>query len=143
MALRADKIERKEAREWLMKLLYGLSFDDPWEEETIVQWMNHFEIPSGQQEFIHHAFLSIQEHLETIDETIIEFIKGWEYNRIPKIDKAILRLATNEILYDDSIPVSVSINEAVELAKSYGNEASYRFLNGILGSIARKQVAAE
>lgn len=132
------KIERKEAREWLMKLLFGASFEEPWSAEMISEWILHFDIPEKQRPFIESSFLSIQEHLVSIDAEITSFIKGWEFSRIPRIDKAILRLATNEILFDESIPVSVSINEAVELGKKYGNETSYRFLNGILGSIARK-----
>ena len=81
----------------------------------------------------------IQEtYLEEIDKTISDNLSGWTLKRISKIALAVLRLAVYEIKYVENIPVGVSINEAVEIAKKYGSDNDRTFVNGILGSIARK-----
>ncbi|MDR2526163.1 MAG: transcription antitermination factor NusB [Oscillospiraceae bacterium] len=76
-------------------------------------------------------------HLEEIDARISENLRGWKLNRIARVPLALLRLAVCEILYFEDIPAGASINEAVELAKIYGDEEAPRFINGVLGSIAR------
>ena len=80
---------------------------------------------------------AVQDHHEEIDRIISENLDNWTLERIARTDLAILRTAVAEMLYVDSIPVSVSINEAVELAKKYGDERSYAFINSVLGKISR------
>lgn len=121
-----------------MRFLYAMNLTDEYDIASLPEWFENYEVPVDMHGFISESMVSILQHLPEIDEKIIRFVKGWEYSRIPKIDKSILRLATNEILYNDSIPVGVSINEAVELSKKYSGENSFRFLNGILGNIARE-----
>ena len=87
-------------------------------------------------EFCRSLVTGTEEHAEEIDEAIERTSKHWTISRMPFVDRNILRLATYEILHCDSIPVSVSINEAVEMAKTYGGEDSSRFVNGVLGRIA-------
>lgn len=77
------------------------------------------------------------EHLPEIDTEIEAYAVDWSVNRITKVSLAILRLAISEILYFDDIPASVSINEAVELAKKYAEKKDSAFINGVLGSVAR------
>ena len=81
-------------------------------------------------------YVEILDKMDEIDERISKVSKGWAIDRIGKVELAILRLAVYEIIYDDSIPASVSINEAVEIAKKYGPEDSYAFVNGILARFA-------
>lgn len=81
---------------------------------------------------------AVQDHHEEIDRIIGENLDKWSIDRIAKTDLAILRTAVAEMLYVDSIPVGVSINEAVELAKKYGDEKSYAFVNSVLGKISRR-----
>lgn len=81
---------------------------------------------------------AVQDHHEEIDRIISENLDRWTIDRIAKTDLAILRTAVAEMLYVDSIPVNVSINEAVELAKKYGDEKSYAFINSVLGKISRR-----
>lgn len=78
--------------------------------------------------------LGVLENLNQIDTLITENSKNWSFDRLNKIDKAIIRLASYEILYRDDIPKGVSINEAVELAKIYGTDESSKFINGFLGN---------
>ena len=80
----------------------------------------------------------VKEHSREIDDKISENLRqGWKISRISRVSLAILRLAIYEMLYIDDIPVSVSINEAVELAKKYTVEDDVSFINGVLGSVAR------
>ena len=78
------------------------------------------------------------EHIESIDQTIGRLSVGWDTQRQPAVDRNILRMAMYEILYLDDIPVSVTINEAVELAKKFSAEESSRFINGVLGTLVRE-----
>ena len=81
-------------------------------------------------------YAEIVDKLDIIDSKISEVSKGWTLDRIGKVELALLRLAVFEILYDDSVPTSVAINEAVELSKKYGQQESYSFVNGILARFA-------
>ena len=81
---------------------------------------------------------TVYEKQEEIDSLISEFSVNWRIDRIPKVSLSIMRLAICEMLYVDSIPVSVSINEAVELAKTFATNDDASYINGILGSVAKK-----
>ena len=82
-------------------------------------------------------------HVTELDEKISAASVNWSLERIAKVDLTILRLATYEILYEDDVPGSVAINEAVELANRYSEPSSGRFINGVLGTILRDKEAAE
>ncbi len=87
--------------------------------------------------FLRDRFFRITEKIPEIDARLNETARGWKTNRFGSCDLAILRLAVYEMLYDEQIPQGVAINEAVELAKTYGGDESPAFVNGILGEIAR------
>jgi N utilization substance protein B len=78
----------------------------------------------------------VDKHIEQIDTHIALASARWTLDRMPAIDRNILRIATFEIMYDKNIPVSVSINEAIEIAKEYGTPDSSKFVNGVLGAVA-------
>ena len=92
-------------------------------------------ISEEDREFIEREVNGVCDNLAEIDEHISKNLSGWELDRINKVDLAIIRLAAYEMLFDESIPPGVSINEAVELAKAYGTDESYQFVNGILGRL--------
>ncbi|MCL2775937.1 MAG: transcription antitermination factor NusB [Oscillospiraceae bacterium] len=94
-------------------------------------------LTKADEEYIKNTFFGIFENIEQIDDIISGSIIGWEYNRISKISMALLRIAVYEILYVDDIPVSVAINEAVELSKRYDYSEAYTFINGVLGAVAK------
>jgi N utilization substance protein B len=79
------------------------------------------------------------DHVGELDQIISEFAEGWSLERMPGIDRNILRLALAEIIHFDEIPIGVSIDEAVELAKQYSTEESGTFVNGILGAFVRSR----
>jgi N utilization substance protein B len=78
----------------------------------------------------------VQDLRPAIDSALAEAASAWPIEQMAKVDKAILRLAIYEILFDNGVPIRAAINEAVELAKIYGGESSPRFVNGVLGTIA-------
>lgn len=83
------------------------------------------------------------EHLDEVDEMIRGAAEKWPLERLAAVDRNIMRLATTEMLYGRDVPPSVAINEAVELAKKYGTEDSGRFVNGVLGALARRYCEEE
>ncbi len=100
------------------------------------------------RDFIPNSFAEeeargVEENREKIDQTISAHIRGWSIGRLSHVTLALLRLALYEMLYDESIPESVSINEAVELAKKYGGKDDAPYINGVLASVARGRGQAE
>lgn len=85
----------------------------------------------------------IQEHFESIGTLIDELAIGWSIDRMPRVDLSILRVAIYEMLYRGDIPESVSINEAVELAKRFGGERSPAYINGMLGTLSKRIAKGE
>lgn len=102
---------------------------------TYTDSLNEDEVHSLDQNYIKSVLEGIVDKVVFIDEYIVKYSKDWSIERMSKIDLAILRVAIYEILYKDDIPSSVSINEAVELAKKYSHEDASSFINGILGSV--------
>ena len=132
-------MNRSAIREQAFKLLYSLEIQkDINKEEQINLYLesNHIENQEAK-EYIEDAILGIEKNLEEIDNLIKANLKeNWKIERISKIDLSILRLAIYEIKYKE-IPYKVAINEAVELAKKYGEDTSKNFVNGILASIVK------
>lgn len=95
------------------------------EPDRAASWLYAREIVDG-----------VRDHLEQIDELIASYAQGWTIDRMPNVDRALLRLASWEILHNPEVPTAVAIDEAVELAKEYSTDDSARFVNGVLGKIA-------
>ena len=131
------KHERRIAREAALSLLYSSDIAETDLEEVIEQGC----YPADDlklSEYAESLVLGVVEHRAEIDEQLSATSENWALDRMPVVDRAILRLAVYEMVYVDEVPVSVAINEAVELAKAYGGEDdSSRFVNGVLGRIAR------
>lgn len=131
-------MRRREQREHIFKLLFMTQFNS--EEEMNEQVSFYFEsldvLDENVRELMKEKFFHILENVEEIDGTLNEYSRGWKTNRMNRVDLAALRLAVYEMKYDNDVPVGVAINEAVELAKSFGGEDSGSFVNGVLGKIA-------
>lgn len=139
-------MSRKAAREHAFKIVYELPFYQGLEQENVTVltdfYMRDFveeSLDEADTAFIQAETLGVQQKQKELDEAIGAALKGWKVSRLSRVDLAILRLAAYEILYMPSLPVKVSINEAVELAKRYSQEAAPAFINGILGTIALKR----
>lgn len=91
----------------------------------------------SQEGYVGDLIAGVTEHIEKIDELIITYAQGWDMDRMPPIDRNILRLSLFEILWGSTIPVEVAIDEAVELAKSLSTEDSSAYINGVLGRVVK------
>lgn len=127
-------MNRKEERQRIIKILYQYDFN-PFKEDNLDFILENYQLNS---KFIKNSIISILKNIDDIDSIIIENIRNNTINTLLPIEKAILRVAVNEFVVQKSIPTSVSINEAVENAKIYSNDESYKLINGILSSIAKK-----
>jgi len=127
---------RREARENAMKLLYQVQIQKDDIEEQIDRFIDEHEITREQdKEYLLDVVNGVIKNVEELDSLIAKHAKGWTIQRMPKVDLAIMRLSCFEMKYRNDIPVNVSINEAVELAKKYSGEQSKTFVNGVLGKI--------
>ena len=131
-------MKRSEQREHIFKTLFGIEFNAPEEmEEQLVLYFEQREITGEKDcEYIKNKSKAIVQRVAEIDEMINVHAKGWKTTRMNKVDLTILRLAVYEMKWDEDVPVSVAINEAVELAKGFGGEESPSFVNGILAKLA-------
>lgn len=126
---------RRASRELAFFILFEKSFSDT----TIAEILDN----AGEARDVVSSNFAVSlaegtiSHLDEIDEKISTFSHKWNKARLSRVALAILRLALYEMLWEEEIPVSVSINEAVELAKLYGSEADATFINGVLGGISR------
>jgi len=95
--------------------------------------------PTGRNdEYANRVIWGTLENQAQLDSIIEKFLKGWELDRLSKVDLALMRLAIYEMLREPDVPSGVAINEAVELAKAYGTDESPAFINGVLGNVARE-----
>lgn len=132
-------MSRRELREQIFKLLFRVEFNQ--KEEMQAQAEFFFEEEENQADVADTAYITgkvdkIVEKLEEIDAVLNEKVQGWDTGRMGKVDLTILRLAVYEILHDEEIPTGVAINEAVELAKKFGQDSSPSFVNGVLARFA-------
>ncbi len=132
-------MSRKNARELVIKFLFQMEARDEDYGELMGQFMEDNRLKQDEEIFFTRSVEGIMEHLEEIDSLIQNYLVNWTKNRLPGVDLAVLRNALFEILYLEDIPVSVSINEAVEIAKKYSNADSGAFVNGILGKVVRER----
>ena len=133
-------MSRKIAREVAFKIIFETTFQ---EDEKISKLMDEllanaeekYEVNSEDDKYIQEITEGVKEKESELDELIKKHLKGWTMERLNKVDVAILRLAIYEILYREDIPYKVSVNEAVELAKIFSEDASPAFINGVLAEI--------
>ncbi len=128
-------MNRIRSREVTMEIIYQMEIQ---QEYDIQKFLSHYD------EILDATYIKTTLELwiankDEIEAKILEHLQGWKLDRLAKIDLSILRLGITEILYDESIPVKVSINEAVNLAKKYVDEKSGKFINGVLSHFANKE----
>ena len=130
-------MSRRELREHIFKLLFRIEFNE--EEEMPEQLRFYFEaledLSEKDHNYMEEKFGKILEKLGDIDSQINKVSEGWQTGRMAKVDLTIIRLAYYEMKYDDTIPVGVAINEAVEISKRFGGDDSPAFINGILAKL--------
>lgn len=110
-------------------------------DEIIARNLEEFAPQLDEKQFAIKLIQGIVEQQEDIDATITQFAPDWPLPKITIVDRNVLRIGTYELKFDTSIPSKVAINEAIELAKTFGGESSGKFVNGVLGAVFRDQMA--
>lgn len=129
-------MKRHQMREYAFILIFEKIFTDETADEILETASECEEIEVNQN--VESLFRGVYDHVEELDGIIAKYLKNWSLSRISKVALAILRLAVYEIKYCDEVPLSVSIDEAVELAKAYSTTEDAGFINGALGSYAKE-----
>lgn len=128
---------RRAAREEAFKIIFQIDLGkNPW-KEVLSRNLRDSELSEEGKIFLKQLVEGTMTHLTEIDAEIIKYAQDWKIDRMLSTDRNILRMALYELKYLDEIPVGATVNEAVELAKIYGDDDSARFINGILGNIIR------
>ena len=137
---------RRVAREMVLQSLFQMDFTraEPADALAIALEVRQDEENSGEAakavKYAEKVLKGTAEKLPEIDALIGKYAINWEVNRMPGIDRNILRMAIYEMRFaDDKVPVNVAVNEAVELAKRFGSDKSARFINGVLGRLMREE----
>ena len=135
-------MSRRIAREIVLKSLFQIDFDDKLDEEIALNNVkNEKDFLEKDEEFAKELLKGTKMNLEKIDEEIDIYAKDWTVKRMSRVDRNIMRIAVYEMfLAQDPIPPSVSINEAVEIAKEYSTTEAAKFINGVLGNMARYKI---
>ena len=130
-------MNRKTARENTFILLFeGVCKNDETAEEIFAKAVEYRDFE--YDDFVKKVFFGTYENAQIIAETVEASLQGWKKERVSPVSTALFRLATNEMMFVEDIPVKVSINEAIELSKKYDDEKAYIFVNGVLNSVADK-----
>ncbi len=137
---RRERIDRTRARSWALHALYR------WESEggdeglaaSLAATLRSRRVAPRRLPMIEGLLTTVETHLDEIDGAILGAMENWRLERLSRIDRSILRLATGELLYHADVPGPVAIQEAIRLAGQYGGDESPRFVNGVLDAIFRR-----
>ena len=133
-------MNRTELREQIFQLLFRVEFNTPEEmseQEELFTTTSDHDFSKADADYIRDKYEKIAGKLPEIDAAINEKTEGWNTDRMAKVELTIIRLAVYEIKFDESVPTGVAINEAVELAKKFGQDGSPAFVNGVLAKFAQ------
>jgi N utilization substance protein B len=128
---------RRKAREIVLQALYEQDLAGHNAEDVLRRLLTETPQTEENTEFIFRLTNAVVKHKELLDENIRQFASAWPVEQLSYIDRNVLRLAIFEIIHENDVPVKVAINEAVELAKSFGGNSSARFINGVLSSVSK------
>lgn len=130
-------MKRREQREHIFRMLFRREFHGAEEMPRQVQFyfVGIPDLTEEDRKYIEGKYEAVSDKEKEIDEAIEKAAKGWRLQRMGRVELTIMRLACYEMRYDEDVPVSVAINEAVELAKKYGSDEAPAFVNGILAKL--------
>ncbi len=127
---------RHKAREVALQALYEIDSVKHTAVDALQQIVSRIKISDETVQFAQELVDGVLKNKEQLDQNIKDFAPAWPLDQISLVDRNVLRLAIYEILLENKTPVKVAINEAVELAKTFGSNNSSRFINGVLGSVS-------
>ncbi|MCC9087743.1 transcription antitermination factor NusB [Bacillus sp. A015] len=124
-------MKRRTAREKALQTLFQIDVSNIDPKEAITHALDEQE----SDPFFEELVFGVLEQKDKLDDMISQHLVNWKLDRIANVDRAILRLSVYEMVYQDDIPASVSMNEAIELAKLFGDDKAPKFVNGVLSNI--------
>ncbi|UCG44078.1 MAG: transcription antitermination factor NusB [candidate division WOR-3 bacterium] len=130
--------QRRLAREAALETLYRLELVNDEPDDVIEEILNRRNPSEEAENYLRRVTQTAIDNGEEIDRVLKSHIKRWRLDRLRMLDRAVLRIACAEILYFDDVPWKVSINEAVDIAKKFGDDDSGRFVNGVLDSVCKE-----
>ncbi|MDD5634056.1 MAG: transcription antitermination factor NusB [Candidatus Omnitrophica bacterium] len=131
--------KRSFARETALKILYAMDIAKEPAVESFDKFWEDSEIDVDEvRDFVKTLIFGVETNIEKIDGLIATYADNWKINRMAVIDRNIMRMAVYELLYSSDVPPKVAINEAIELAKKFGDKDSGKFVNGILDKINKE-----
>lgn len=133
---------RHTSRKLALSSIFCWLFNETDREEAVLLSEDLLEGPAGERdtELIEYIFEGVKTHINEIDRIIEESAPEWPIDKIAKIDLVILRIAVFELVFGKKAPAKVVVDEAVELAKEFGNDTSHKFVNGVLGTVIEKHL---
>lgn len=131
-------MKRRELRERVFEILFRVEFmsEEDMQEQMELFFEDLTEAAPADVGYIKNKYMAVREKLSMIDIILDEKSTGWKTSRMGKVELTILRLAVYEMMFDEDVPVTVAINEAVELAKKFGGDDTPAFVNGVLAKVA-------
>lgn len=130
-------MSRRLARQIAFQTLFQIDLSKADAEQALEQRLADANLSPRDLQYVQTVVRGVMQQVTALDAQIRDVSRGWQVHRLASIDRSILRLAIFEIVFMDDIPVRVAINEAVELAKAFGDQDSPAFVNGLLGTVAR------
>ena len=132
--------KRTKAREHALKILYAIDITGDGPEKCVeVFWKDNDESDKEVRKFTDAIVFGFHKNRELIDKVITEYTTNWQLKRMAVIDRNVLRLATYELLFREDVPPKGAINEAIDIAKKYGDKDSGSFVNGVLDKINKSE----
>ncbi|KPB03894.1 transcription antitermination factor NusB [Bacillus sp. CHD6a] len=125
-------MKRSESREKALQAIFQMDLSDIAPDEAIINVLEEGEKPD---DFLSSIVLGTKEHQEEIDSTLKSHLEKWSLERLGTVDRTILRMTVFEMMFVEEIPVNVSMNEAIELAKTFGDDKSSGFINAVLSKV--------
>jgi transcription antitermination protein NusB len=134
-------MKRNQLREYLMNCIYQMDISQDYSMDCVNLYIEDIKSTESSidEEYLRKNIRSFLDNKAEIDELVSESLKNWKIDRISKVDLAVLRLAITEILFENDVPYKVSINEAINIAKKFGDNSSGKFINGVLGKIVKSK----
>ena len=136
---------RGKCRELVLKTLYASEMSDQAWDLVLTQFLAQDKMTEKDKLFTESLLEKILENQDKIDSLIKEKLENWDFARLNSIDRIILRIGVCEMLYFPEIPIKVSLDEAIELAKKFSSDEAGKFVNGILDAVAKsnKEILAK
>ncbi|MEX2462006.1 MAG: transcription antitermination factor NusB [Paenibacillaceae bacterium] len=141
-------MRRRLAREIALQSLYQMQMNEVTAPVAIAMAIHEAENENESEmefkdekidpKYIEELVVGTEQNNILIDELLVEYLKGWQIDRLSKVDKEVLRLAAYEMIFRDDVPPKVVVNEAIELSKHFGTEESGKFVNGVLGKMIKE-----